>query len=384
MKRPAIVTALIVLLTGHTICWGQGQTPARAILFIIDAVHYQAPERLGLESMKRLAAAGTSFRRAYCIAPDHPTTGPYGKLHTTSLPNPTLQSGTLFIRPDTKMVQECFWPKHLTAHGVNLTAYRSLNRGFHYSMMLDSGPDQAVVDWGVDLLRKADVHFARLHLQGPGTAGSQCAKVTDDVPWRRDIWGEGSPYVAALRNADRLLGEFVEALRRMGKWDDTLLVVMADHGQARVGWHPPMVEDSWITPLIFVGPGVARGRALDVAEHIDVVPTICALMGVPPPCSGPGCGVVLDEIRADHSGKPPTKPRRVRTINTLIRDYRLLKAKLLVRAETDPSLERIVVLADRQFYGVDRVLDWHEAGTLDRLIETNRAVIKQLKQALRE
>ena len=83
------------------------------------------------------------------------------------------------------------------------------------------------------LLKKADVRFARLHLQGPGTAGSRCAKVTDDVPWRRDIWGQGSPYVAALRNADRLLGEFVAALQEMDKWDDTLLVVMADHGQAR-------------------------------------------------------------------------------------------------------------------------------------------------------
>ena len=130
--------------------------------------------------------------------------------------------------------------------------------------------------------------------------------------------------------------------------------------------------------------GVARGRVLEYAEHIDVVPTLCDLMGVEPPCKGPGSGVVLNEIKVCHSGKSPARPQRVRIINRLIRDYLLLQGKMRVRVPSDPSLERAIVLAERQFYGVDRILDWHEAGTLDQLIQTNRSVIEQIRQALLE
>jgi len=384
MIRSAAIRCLPIVLATAGGSPAETRKPSRAILFVIDGMHWQAPKRLGLTNVLRLADEGTWVTQAYCILPAHPTTGPYGKLHTTSLPNATLQSGTLFIGPGTRMVQECFFPKRLTAHGVNITAYRSLNRGFSYSMMLNGGPDAAVVDWGIDLFKRADIRFARLHLQDAGSAGAKCTQTKDDVPWRRNIWGQGSPYVSALRNADTLLGRLVDALKQMGKWSDTLLIVMADHGQATTGWHPPSQEDGWITPLIFVGPGVARGRVLEYAEHIDVVPTLCDLMGVEPPCKGPGSGVVLNEIKVCHSGKSPARPQRVRIINRLIRDYLLLQGKMRVRVPSDPSLERAIVLAERQFYGVDRILDWHEAGTLDQLIQTNRSVIEQIRQALLE
>ncbi len=358
------------------------ERPARAILFLIDGVHWQAPQRLNLTNMQALAKQGCYFKRAYCLAPDHPTTGAYGKVHTTSVPNPTLQSGTLFIRPDSRMIQECFWPEQLTAHVVNILAYRSLNGGFHFSVMLNGGTDAESVDWALRILRKADVRFARFHLQDPGSAGTQSTKVTDDVPWRGNIWGEGSPYIEKLRKADELLGRFVDALKAMNKWDDTLLVVMPDHGQASQGWHPPMQEEGWMLPLIFVGPGVAKGRIFNYAETIDVAPTICDLMGVDPPTTGPGSGVVLEEVKADFRGDQPKRPQRVRTINEQIRDYRLLRSKLLVLAQNDAVAERAVVLAGRQFYGIDRIFDWHEVGPVERLIETNRQVLKDLRAAL--
>jgi len=56
------------------------------------------------------------------------------------------------------------------------------------------GGQLIVVEWGIALLKKADVRFARLHLQGPGTAGSQCTGGKDSDPWHHNIWGEGSPW----------------------------------------------------------------------------------------------------------------------------------------------------------------------------------------------
>ncbi|MBN1344269.1 MAG: sulfatase-like hydrolase/transferase [Phycisphaerae bacterium] len=382
MWRSAVVPGLLCVLGWAYSCRGEVGVPARAVLFIIDGVHWQAPERLGLGTMRRLASQGVYFKRAHCLAPAHPTTGAYGAIHTTSVPNPTLQAGTLFLRPETKMVQECFWPERLTAHAVNIIAYRSLNRGFHLSAMLNEASDEVVTRWAIRFMEDADVRFARFHLQDAGTAGAACAKVTEDVPWRGNIWGEGSPYVAALRKADGLLAEFVGALKRMGKWDDTLLVVMADHGQASGGWHPPMQEEGWLLPLILVGPGVAKGRVYDYAETIDVVPTMCDLMGVKAPSVGPGSGVVLEEVRAGFVGEAPKRPHRVRAINEQIREYELLKAKLTALAANDPVAGRAVVLAERGFYGIDRILDWHETGSIDGLIETNRRVIGELERAV--
>ncbi len=389
MRHRNRLPVLIALWCLPAVLWpasspaAQPTRPARAILFLIDAVHWQAMERLDLPTLEGLAKQGVYFKRAHCIAPDHPTTGPYGRLHTTSLPNPTLQSGTLFIRPDSKMIQECFWPEQLTAHAVNITAYRSLNRGFHYSMMLHNADDEAVIDYATDLMRKADIRFARFHLQGPGTGGTASVKTTQDVPWRKNIWGEGSPYIAALTNADRLLGEFITALKQMDRWDDTLLVVMPDHGQASQGWHPPMQEEGWVLPLIFVGPGVAKGRTFDYAETIDVAPTICHLMGLDPPTTGPGSGVVLREVRTDFDGDPPKRPQRVRKINEQIRDYRLLRGKLLTRSLDDAAAERAVIVAGRSFFGTARILQWHEAGSVDALIKTNDEVLAKLQAAVR-
>ncbi|MDJ0591686.1 MAG: hypothetical protein QNJ72_17100 [Pleurocapsa sp. MO_226.B13] len=40
--------------------------------------------------------------------PWHPTTGAYGEMHTTSLPNPITMAGNLFLRPNQKMLQDMF------------------------------------------------------------------------------------------------------------------------------------------------------------------------------------------------------------------------------------------------------------------------------------
>jgi hypothetical protein len=67
------------------------------IIFQIDNLHYEAAKRLQLTNVLALAAQGTSVDEAYVPIPWHQTTGDYGKVHTTSLPNPVTFAGTMFL-----------------------------------------------------------------------------------------------------------------------------------------------------------------------------------------------------------------------------------------------------------------------------------------------
>jgi hypothetical protein len=88
-------------------------------------------------------------------------------------------------------------------------------------------------------------------------------------------------HLLQLGLADRLLGELLGRVRRLGLFRDALVVVVADHGIGfRVGVErrtvtPGNVEDLAPVPLLVKLPGQRRGRIADVhVETIDVLPTI--------------------------------------------------------------------------------------------------------------
>jgi hypothetical protein len=88
-------------------------------------------------------------------------------------------------------------------------------------------------------------------------------------------------HLLQLGLADRMLGELLARVRRLGLFRDALVVVVADHG---IGFHvgverrtvtPTNVEDLAPVPLIVKLPGQRRGRIADEhVETIDVLPTI--------------------------------------------------------------------------------------------------------------
>jgi len=360
--------------------------PARVILLIIDGLRWDAPQRLQMTNLLALAEQGAVIEKAWLVMPNHPVTGAWAELHTCSYPNPVLMAGTLFITPQTRYLQHSFNRRQNTAHAANCLAYLSLNRDYTYSM-LKNAPDAAAIDFTINLIESNPISFMRIHLQNTGSAGYQCSRSKPDTPGYRDIWADGSPYVKAALEADRQLGRLMSALQASRKWDDTLLVITADHGQADTGWHPTMAEDSWCAPLIFVGPGIRPCARLAEAEHIDVVPTICRLMDIEPPNNDAGAGRVLHEIMAvpPDNVTPASAMPVTRAINQTIKEYMLLRSEMLLRAaQADPHLENAVMLADRRFYGIDRLLDWHKAGSPDKLLQTNRKILKQLQAALED
>jgi hypothetical protein len=94
-------------------------------------------------------------------------------------------------------------------------------------------------------------------------------------------------YLLQLGFADRLLGRLLRQLKRAGIYDDTMVVVTADHGiafqvgvQTRRSVNQSNVEELTPIPLIVKRPGQSRGRVSDVyARTLDVTPTIADVLG---------------------------------------------------------------------------------------------------------
>lgn len=386
-KRIDIAFVLVSLLVQTTICYSQtsipdnmeAQTPARTILFVIDGLHYEAPQHLSMTNFLAVAEAGVYIEKAWLLMPYHPVTGPWDERFGCSMPNPIMLGGSLFI-PDThRLVQEMF-PSNRTAHVANSGAYRAVDRGSHFSVIANTN-DEFTVETALNILRNEEIQYMRIHLQDTGTGGYYCYIEKGDVPWKYNIWGEGSPYVENAKHADVLLGQFVQGLKDMGKWEDTLFVLTSDHGQAACGWHPLLPEESWVTPLVFHGPGIRSGFTYTDAEHTDIIPTICHVMGVPVPNDNPGKGRVLYEVM---TGAEPdrllTDDQNVtREINLSLKQQMLLHAHLMLQAEKHPWVENRLLLTHRRLYHLDRFLEWPKAGTLDKLLKANMDVVEELQ-----
>jgi len=338
---------------------------SHTVIFIIDGLSYRAPERLGMKNLQALAKAGARCDRSYNIVPAHPKSGEWAKYHSSSIPNPVILAGTVLLRPDQRWVQQSFYPSRITAHTANDTDYARLNVGFHLSFLRGSDDaqvhDSETMMWALEFLRHARPAFMKIHLQDTGNAGSESYETKDSsLPWYRNIWAEGSPYRAAAARADEYLGQFLHELDALGLREKTALFVTADHGQSDRGWHPFDDEDGWSMPLIVAGPGIRAGARIEYAEQIDIVPTLCYLAGVSPPPNADGR--ILAEALVNPPAGVPLRRRDLPELN-----------RLLLRGEA--LLQQRGAAAMPDYYGLERILEWHRFGSVAKLIEHDRRVL---------
>ncbi len=100
-------------------------------------------------------------------------------------------------------------------------------------------------------------------------------------------------YRDAVSRMDERLGTLLTALDARGRRDRTLLIVVADHGESLwdhdeelhgVNYYDEVVH----VPLLVSGPGVRVGSSDALVSHVDVFPTIAALIGAPAPAGVDG------------------------------------------------------------------------------------------------
>ena len=84
-------------------------------------------------------------------------------------------------------------------------------------------------------------------------------------------------YYANTSYFDSKVGELTATLEEAGLADDTVVIVTADHGDMlgeRGHWYKMcFFERSVRVPLVFAGPGVARGEVSQACSHVDLLPT---------------------------------------------------------------------------------------------------------------
>jgi Sulfatase len=111
--------------------------------------------------------------------------------------------------------------------------------------------------------------------------------------WTDDAWLVEQAYqqhLLQVQYVDRFLGELIDRLEASGSYDDTLLVVTADHGVAiRPGTDRRVITTDNVgevaaVPMFVKRPGQQEGEVSDYrAETTDVLPTMAAVVGVEVP-----------------------------------------------------------------------------------------------------
>jgi len=106
----------------------------------------------------------------------------------------------------------------------------------------------------------------------------------DHVDHAGHEFGHGTPpYYAAVGVADKLIGEAIPALRAAGMWEQTILLVTADHGGKGKGHGGATMAEIEI-PWIITGPGVKAGHEIkSPVSTCDTAATIAYVFKLKPP-----------------------------------------------------------------------------------------------------
>jgi len=98
-------------------------------------------------------------------------------------------------------------------------------------------------------------------------------------------------YDACVRQNDDEVGATVDALKALGLWERTIVVLTADHGEeliehgqvghASTNQAGTLYEEILRIPLLVRVPGIAGGRVVEgLAQPIDVMPTVFGALGI--------------------------------------------------------------------------------------------------------
>ena len=251
-------------------------------------------------NLQALAERGVLFRRAYCAAP---TCSPSrAALLTGQSPH---SAGMLGLANRGFQLRD--FRQHII-HTLSAAGYTSALAGIQHlnpktrpNAAAEVGYDLVLTDdhsqahsAAADFIRSAPqqpfwltVGFFETHREFPlehnvNPAYAQPPTPLPDTPdCRRDM----ANFIAMAQTLDDKVGQVLRALDESGLRDNTLVIYTTDHGLAFPGMKCSLTDHGIGVSLIVQGGRLfAGGRVIDaMVSHIDVFPTICDLLGIPPP-----------------------------------------------------------------------------------------------------
>ena len=159
--------------------------------------------------------------------------------------------------------------------------------------------DADIGDRAVELLTEHKPRFLFVHFG------------IDDVIGHAKGWGSPAQ-IANLHTTDAAIGGILDALRKLGLYDQTTVLLSADHGGAgRV--HGRNNDPSKFIPWVIKGPGVRKNFDLSLfhdrkIQTYDTFATICDVLGLKPPANIDGKSVTeaFDDVELLTSTTQPT------------------------------------------------------------------------------
>ena len=91
-------------------------------------------------------------------------------------------------------------------------------------------------------------------------------------------------FMNAIYYSDRCLGDFIRKCKESGIWDNTLFILMADHGTRHIKHVDPNMPEAYHIPLILAG-GVVQAHdtvVSTIGSQTDMVATVLAQLGLDP------------------------------------------------------------------------------------------------------
>ncbi|GHC25597.1 choline-sulfatase [Kushneria pakistanensis] len=124
---------------------------------------------------------------------------------------------------------------------------------------------------------------------------------TDPQPW-------ANLHRNSVHHDDQLIGQVIDDLKARGEWDNTVLIVTADHGQSFNDFHKNywghnshFASPQTHVPMILHGPGITPGEQTGMSSHLDVAPMLMRhALGCSNPLSDYAQGGDLLDAQLDH------------------------------------------------------------------------------------
>lgn len=161
-------------------------------------------------------------------------------------------------------------------------------------------PFALIVSWNpphtpLDLVpqKYVDIYAGKKFKVNPNVLLTDVTDHTESVNPRLNFTDDGyqeimRKYFAAVTGVDENFGRLLQKLKDDGLYDDTIIVLTADHGEllcAHRLWSKHVwYEESVAVPFIIkYGDRYIKGRTESVLNGVDIMPTILSLMGLPIP-----------------------------------------------------------------------------------------------------
>jgi arylsulfatase A-like enzyme/tetratricopeptide (TPR) repeat protein len=306
VPRAALATLLLGVATAGAVgAWWLWARPSRRPNVVLITIDTLRADRLGVYGyapaatpvLDGLARRGVRFEQAEAsiplTGPSHATilTGHYPPVHGVR-DNVVFPLGDRHPTLATQLQRggyrtAAFVAAYPVAAAFGFAqGFDVFDEGFHESPIPGEGaerPGNEVADAALKWIGAggASPFFLWLHFYDPHTPYHPPAAFASAAP--------GRPYDGEIAFTDAQVGRVLDGLRAAGHADDSVVAVVADHGES-LGEHAEQThailvyESTLRVPFFLAGPGLPAGRVVsERVGTVDVTPTLLALAGLPVP-----------------------------------------------------------------------------------------------------